>query len=116
MRAVHPLVRTAPDGRPSLFVGAHAFRIVGLGAEEGYALIEQLLAFAAQPRFIYAHAWRQGDILIWDNRCTVHRGTEYDYRKYKRDMRRANVNEHGEDVSAIPEGLQLGMVAEPAKT
>ena len=115
MRAVHPLVRTAPDGRQSLFVGAHAFRVVGMDDAEGAALIEELLAFAARPRFIYAHKWRPGDILIWDNRCTIHRGTEYDYRNCKRDMRRANVNEHGEDVSAIPAGLQLAMVAEPAK-
>ena len=115
MHAVHPMVRVAPDGRKTLFVGAHAFRVLGMDEAEGYALIEELLAFAAQPRFIYAHKWRAGDILIWDNRCALHRGTEYDYRRHKRDMRRANVNEYGEDVSAIPAGLQLAMVAEPAK-
>ncbi len=41
--------------------------------------------------------------MIWDNRCTLHRGTEFDYRRYKRDMRRANVNEYGEERSAIPD-------------
>lgn len=115
MRAIHPMVRVSPSGRKSLFLGAHAFRVIGMDEAEGSALIEELLAFASRPHFIYAHTWRQGDILIWDNRCAIHRGTEYDYRRYKRDMRRANVNESGEERSAIPEGLQLGMVAEPAK-
>jgi len=115
MRAEHPLVRPSASGRPALFVGAHTERIVGLGEAESKALIEELIAFATQSHFIYAHKWRQGDILIWDNRCTLHRGTEYDYRRYKRDMRRATVNEAGEDRSAIPAGLSLQMLSEPAK-
>ncbi|MEO6151751.1 MAG: TauD/TfdA family dioxygenase [Croceibacterium sp.] len=115
MRAVQPLVRTSASGRKTLFVGAHAAGIVGMEAAVGKALIDELIAFATQPRFIYAHKWRTGDILIWDNRCTLHRGTEYDYRHQKRDMRRATINEAGEDRSAIPEGLHLGMVSEPVK-
>ena len=114
MRAEHPLVRTSASGRPTLFVGAHTERIVGMDEAGSNALIEELIAFATQPRFIYAHQWRQGDILIWDNRCTLHRGTEYDYRRHKRDMRRATINEAGEDASAIPEGLSLQMLSEPA--
>jgi len=70
--------------------------------EEGLELIEELLAFASQPKYIYAHKWRGGDMLIWDNRCMLHRGTEYDYARYKRDLRRANVNESGEERSAVP--------------
>ena len=115
MRAEHPVVRTSASGRPTLFVGAHTERIVGMDEAESKALIEELIAFATQPRFVYVHKWRQGDILIWDNRCTLHRGTEYDYRRYKRDMRRATVNETGEDRSAIPAGLSLQMVSEPAR-
>ncbi|HYD25751.1 MAG TPA: TauD/TfdA family dioxygenase [Croceibacterium sp.] len=115
MRAEHPLVRTSASGRPTLFVGAHTERIVGMDEAESQALIEELIAFATRPRFIYAHQWRQGDILIWDNRCTLHRGTAYDYRRHKRDMRRATVNEAGEDRSAIPAGLSLQMLSEPAK-
>jgi len=115
MRATQPVVRTSSSGREALFVGAHTQRILGMDEAESAALIAELIAFAAQPHFIYAHTWRQGDILIWDNRCTLHRGTAYDYRRYKRDMRRATVNEAGEDRSAIPEGLHLSMVAEPAK-
>ena len=115
MRAEHPLVRPSASGRPALFVGAHTERIVGMDEAESQSLIAELLVFATQPRFVYAHKWRQGDILIWDNRCTLHRGTEYDYRHHKRDMRRATVNEAGEDRSAIPEGLSLQMLSEPAK-
>jgi alpha-ketoglutarate-dependent 2,4-dichlorophenoxyacetate dioxygenase len=114
MRAEHPLVRPSASGRPALFVGAHTECILGMDEAESQALIEELIAFAAQPRFIYAHKWRQGDILIWDNRCALHRGTEYDYRHHKRDMRRATVNEAGEDRSAIPEGLSLQMLSEEA--
>ena len=115
MRAEHPLVRPSASGRPALFVGAHTERIVGLDEPESKALIEELIAFATQPRFIYAHKWRTGDILIWDNRCTLHRGTAYDYSHHKRDMRRATVNEAGEDASAIPAGLSLAMLSEPAR-
>jgi alpha-ketoglutarate-dependent 2,4-dichlorophenoxyacetate dioxygenase len=116
MRAEHPVVRTSASGRPALFVGAHTQCIVGMDEEESKALIEGLIAFATQPRFVYAHQWRKGDILIWDNRCTLHRGTEYDYRRHKRDMRRATINEAGEDRSAIPAGLSLQMLSEPAST
>ena len=113
MRAVQPLVRISASGRRALFVGAHAARVVGMHADESTALIEELLAFATQPRFICAHTWREGDIVIWDNRCTLHRGTAYDYRRYKRDMRRATVNESGEERSAIPPHLSLQMFAQP---
>jgi len=115
MRAEHPLVRTSASGRPALFVGAHTERVVGMDEAESKALLEELIAFATQPHFVYAHKWRPGDILIWDNRCTLHRGTEYDYRHHKRDMRRATINESGGDRSAIPDELDLRMVTEPAK-
>jgi alpha-ketoglutarate-dependent 2,4-dichlorophenoxyacetate dioxygenase len=114
MRSVHPVVRTSASGRKALFVGAHTQRILGIDEAESKALIEELIAFATQPHFVYAHRWRQGDILIWDNRCTLHRGTEYDYLNHKRDMRRATINEAGEDRSAIPAGLSLQMLSEPA--
>ncbi|MGX7894760.1 TauD/TfdA dioxygenase family protein [Tsuneonella sp. HG222] len=116
MRAVHPLVRTSASGRPALFVGAHAEKIVGMDPAESTALIEELIAFATQRRFVYAHKWRQGDIVIWDNRCTLHRGTEYDYRRYKRDMRRSTINESGPERSAIPEHLSLAMLSGPPAT
>jgi len=106
VKAVFPgakqaMVKVGPDGRKSLFVGSHAFRVEGMDDAEGLALIEELLAFASQEKFIYAHKWRQGDLLIWDNRYALHRGTEFDYARYKRDLRRTNVNEYGEERSAI---------------
>jgi alpha-ketoglutarate-dependent 2,4-dichlorophenoxyacetate dioxygenase len=103
--ALQPLVKISPSGRKCLFVGSHAFRIEGMDDTEGQALIDELLAFASQEKYIYAHKWRQGDMLIWDNRCMLHRGTEFDYERYKRDLRRANVNESGEERSAISEPL-----------
>ncbi|MBT2186640.1 TauD/TfdA dioxygenase family protein [Sphingobium nicotianae] len=99
--AKHPLVRISPSGHKCLFVGSHAYRIEGMDDAEGTALLAELLDFASQERFIYAHKWREGDILIWDNRCMLHRGTEFDYERYKRDLRRANINESGEERSAI---------------
>lgn len=116
MRAEHPVVRISASGRPALFVGAHTQEIVGMDPAESKALLEELIAFATQPHFVYAHKWRVGDILIWDNRCALHRGTEYDYRNHKRDMRRATINEAGEDRSAIPAGLSLQSLSEPRKT
>ena len=79
------------------------------------ALLDELCDHIERPDFTYAHRWRAGDILIWDNRCTLHRGTAYDYRHHKRDMRRATVNESGADRSAIPAELSLQMLAEPAR-
>ncbi|MCW2383133.1 MULTISPECIES: TauD/TfdA dioxygenase family protein [unclassified Sphingobium] len=104
--AMQPMVRISPSGRKSLFVGSHAFRVEGLSDAEGMALIDELIAFASQEKFIYAHKWRQGDLLIWDNRYALHRGTAFDYARYKRDLRRANVNEYGEERSAITAPLR----------
>ncbi|MCW2336548.1 alpha-ketoglutarate-dependent 2,4-dichlorophenoxyacetate dioxygenase [Sphingobium sp. B2D3A] len=104
--AMQPMVRISPSGRKSLFVGSHAFRVEGLSDAEGTALIDELIAFASQEKFIYAHKWRQGDLLIWDNRYALHRGTAFDYVRYKRDLRRANVNEYGEERSAITAPLR----------
>jgi len=112
--ARHPLVRISPSGRKALFVSSHAYAVVGMDEAEGRALIEELLDFASQERFIYAHKWRQGDFLIWDNRCALHRGTEFDYERYKRDLRRANVNESGEERSATPTFASLSLEPEKA--
>lgn len=100
--AMQPMVRISANGRKTLFIASHAFRIEGMDDAEAQGLLEELLAFASQPKYVYAHKWQSGDMLIWDNRCTLHRGTEYDYTRYKRDLRRANVNESGEERSAVP--------------
>ena len=86
------LVRTIPEtGRKSLYLASHAGRILGLPEQEGRALIEELVAHATQRQFIYTHRWRVHDLVIWDNRCTMHRGTDFDDLRWKRDMQRATV-------------------------
>lgn len=96
----HPVVRTMPYGRKTLYIGAHASHIVGRPEEEGRALLQELYAFATQPKFIYGHEWRAGDLVIWDNRCTMHRAGEFDDLRYPRDMRRTTVNEHGPEMAS----------------
>jgi alpha-ketoglutarate-dependent 2,4-dichlorophenoxyacetate dioxygenase len=73
------LVRHHPaSGRTSLYLASHASHIIGRPVEQGRALIEELIAFATQPHFVYQHRWTVGDLVIWDNRCTMHRGRPYD--------------------------------------
>lgn len=73
--ATHPLARTHPvTGRKALYLNANRMeQIVGLSCAESDALLDQLVAHAIEPRFQYRHAWRQGDVVIWDNRCTMHK-------------------------------------------
>jgi taurine dioxygenase len=88
--AEHPLMRThPPTGRHGIYLGSHADRIVGLSDDESAGLIEQLMAHTTQPRFVYEHIWQPGDLLIWDNRATLHRATEYDTAAESRVMRRS---------------------------
>jgi len=95
----HPLVRIAADGRKSLYVGAHTSHIVDWPLEEGRALLDELYDFACQDRFLYRHVWKPDDLLIWDNRCTMHRAVPFDDMNEKRDMRRATINESGPEIS-----------------
>src|SRR5205085_4149512 len=90
--AHHPLVRRhAGSGRNALYIASHASHIVGMPVAEGRALLEELIAFATQPKFVYAHKWRVGDLVIWDNRCTLHRATPYESQAYVRDLRRTTI-------------------------
>jgi alpha-ketoglutarate-dependent 2,4-dichlorophenoxyacetate dioxygenase len=92
MIARHKLVHTHPgSGRKSLYIASHMLRIAGMEESEGRALIQELIAFATQPQFIFYHTWRPGDLVIWDNFCTMHRGGEYDDVHHRRDMRRTTV-------------------------
>ncbi|HEV8226537.1 MAG TPA: TauD/TfdA family dioxygenase [Methylomirabilota bacterium] len=86
------VVRTHPaTGRKSLYLGSHASRILGRPVEEGRALLRELLEFATQPQFVYRHVWRQHDLVMWDNRCALHRGRPWDERRYRRVMHRTTV-------------------------
>ena len=99
--ALQLLVRTIPEsGRRSLYLAAHAFRVVGMTDAEALALIARLMAHATQRQFVHTHRWRANDLVMWDNRCTMHRGTEYDERRWKRDMHRATVSDVGNSLDA----------------
>ena len=87
-----PLVRVHPrTGRKSVVLASHASEIVGMPLDEGRALLAELTAFAVQPRYCHSHVWTEGDLVIWDNRCTMHRGTPFDDKAWRRDMRRTTV-------------------------
>jgi alpha-ketoglutarate-dependent 2,4-dichlorophenoxyacetate dioxygenase len=95
------IVRTHPgSGRNSLFIGSHANRIVGWPVPEGRMFLVDLLEHATQRRFVYRHEWQVGDLVIWDNRCILHRGRPYDMTK-RRELRRTTTN----DFDAVNEGL-----------
>jgi len=86
------IVRTLPEsGRKTLYLASHAGRVFGLPEQEGRDLIEQLIAHATQRQFVYTHRWRVNDLVMWDNRCTMHRGTEFDDLRWRRDVQRATV-------------------------
>jgi alpha-ketoglutarate-dependent 2,4-dichlorophenoxyacetate dioxygenase len=86
------VVRTHPaTGRKSLYLGSHASHILGRPVEEGRALLRELLEFATQPQFVYRHVWRQHDLVMWDNRCALHRGRPWDERRFRRVMHRTTV-------------------------
>ncbi len=88
------LVRTIPEsGRKSLYLASHAGEIVGMSREEGNALLDELVAHATRRQFVYTHRWRVHDLVIWDNRCTMHRGTEFDDLRWRRDVQRATVSD-----------------------
>lgn len=103
-KARHPLVHVHKgSGRKALFIAAHTMDIEGMPSGEGRALIRELIAHATQPQYVFSHSWRTGDLVIWDNLCTMHRGGDYDYARYKRDMRRTTVREGTE-----PHQLETG--------
>jgi alpha-ketoglutarate-dependent 2,4-dichlorophenoxyacetate dioxygenase len=87
------LVRTHPgSGRKSLFLSSHAGRIRGMEEPEARMLLLDLTEHATQPQFIYTHKWTVGDLVMWDNRCTMHRAREYDETQV-RDMHRTTVSD-----------------------
>jgi alpha-ketoglutarate-dependent 2,4-dichlorophenoxyacetate dioxygenase len=90
------LVRTIPEtGRKAIYTASHAVRVIGMPETDSTALLEELMAHATERRFVYTHRWRLHDLVIWDNRCTMHRGTDYDERRWKRDLQRATVSDIG---------------------
>jgi alpha-ketoglutarate-dependent 2,4-dichlorophenoxyacetate dioxygenase len=87
--AIHPLVHTNPrTGRRALYLASHASRIVDWPLPEGRLLLRDLIEHATQAQFVYRHAWRDGDLVIWDNRATMHRARPFDDGTHRRELRR----------------------------
>ena len=80
-------------GRKALYIASHAGRILGWPEDKGRALIDELIEHATRPQFVHTHEWREGDLIVWDNRCTMHRATPYDELTDVRDMRRVTVSD-----------------------
>jgi alpha-ketoglutarate-dependent 2,4-dichlorophenoxyacetate dioxygenase len=93
--AEHKIAQTHPtSGRRTLYLASHASHILGMPCDEGRVLLKELIDFATQREFVYRHKWTCGDVVIWDNRCTMHRATPFDDLSYPRDMRRATCREN----------------------
>jgi len=88
----HPLVRTHPDtGQKLLYISNHVSHMQGMPVEDGRALLDELMVHATQEKFIYRNTWESGDVVMWDNRCTMHRATEYDAAGERRIIHRTVV-------------------------
>jgi alpha-ketoglutarate-dependent 2,4-dichlorophenoxyacetate dioxygenase len=106
---LRPLVRTLPESaRTTLYLAAHIGRIDGLSEDEGSGLLEELMSHATQRQFRYVHRWRVADLVMWDNRCTMHRGMPFDDLRWPRDMQRATTSDRpdafGEREAERPAG------------
>ena len=88
------------NGRRALYIGAHAGHIVDWPLPIGKAILFELAQRAEQPEFMLSHAWREGDVIIWDNRAVLHRATAYDAVKHKRLMQRTTI---GGDAPTVPQ-------------
>ncbi|MFI5000808.1 MAG: TauD/TfdA dioxygenase family protein [Reyranellales bacterium] len=100
--------RLQDSGRMSLYIASHAGTIRGMEKAEAEKLLKELIDHATQRQFVYTHRWRTNDLVMWDDRCTLHRGTDFDDQRYKRDMRRATVS----DVAPTCEQMGLAVAAE----
>lgn len=89
-----PVVREHREsGRTALYLASHADHILGMEVPDGKMLIRELMEHMTQPHLVHTHTWAVGDLVIWDNRCTLHRGRPYDEARHRRDLRRATVED-----------------------
>ena len=103
--AIHPLVRTIPRSkRRSLYVASHASRIIDWPVPEGRLLLRDLIEHATRPEFVYRHQWHVGDLVIWDNRATMHRARAFDDAKHRRELRRVTTLDV-EQPAGVPSGV-----------
>jgi alpha-ketoglutarate-dependent 2,4-dichlorophenoxyacetate dioxygenase len=95
------LVRTHPgSGRKTLYLAAHASEIAGWPLPDGRLLLRELIEHATRREFVYRHEWREGDLVIWDNRCTMHRGRHFDEREV-RDLRRVTTRDTASTLDQV---------------
>ena len=95
------LVRIHPGSRrKTLYLASHASHLIGLPIAEGRLLLHDLIEFATQPQFVYRHVWREDDLVIWDNRCTMHRGRPFDERE-TRDLRRVTTRDTSSTLDQV---------------
>jgi alpha-ketoglutarate-dependent 2,4-dichlorophenoxyacetate dioxygenase len=99
--AVWPIVDTHPgSGRKVLFIGVHARQIIGLSTPQSRLLLSDLLEHATRRERVYVHKWQVGDLVMWDNRATVHRGRRFDLSE-RRELRRTTINDTPEAMLAV---------------
>jgi alpha-ketoglutarate-dependent 2,4-dichlorophenoxyacetate dioxygenase len=107
------LIRVHPStGRKSLFLASHAGRIVGWPTAEAMSFLKDLIEHATQRQFVYAHAWRVGDLVMWDNRCTMHRGRPFPVDE-PRDVRRTTLIGDGPTAEQAEPAEKLTTAALP---
>jgi alpha-ketoglutarate-dependent 2,4-dichlorophenoxyacetate dioxygenase len=95
------VVRRHPGSRRmTLYLASHASHVSGMPVPEGRLLLRDLIEFATDRRFVYRHSWRRGDLVIWDNRCTMHRGRPFDESE-TRDLRRATTRDVASTLDQI---------------
>jgi alpha-ketoglutarate-dependent 2,4-dichlorophenoxyacetate dioxygenase len=88
----HALVRANPaNGRKAVYVGSHAWFVEGMSIDDSRILIAKLLEITTRPDRVYRHTWRVGDLVMWDNRCVLHRGHPWDSARHPRVMHRTTV-------------------------
>ena len=113
----HRLVITHPvTGRKSLYLSSHIGGIVGWPVPEARAFIRDLTEHATQPQFVYAHAWRVNDLVMWDNRTVMHRARRFDDLKEVRDLRRTSIKGTGLAVEPVPahgRGVSAMTISDP---
>jgi len=101
--ALRPLVHRLPgSGRKTLYLASHAMYIKGWPVPEGRVLLNDLIEFATQADFVHRHQWRRGDLVMWDNRCTMHRVRAFDDVKHRRELRRVMVQDVGRSLNGAP--------------
>ena len=101
-----PLLRTIPEsGRRALYLASHIGRIRGIADDDAESLLAELISHATQRQFVYAHRWRVGDLVMWDNRCTMHRGTAFDDLRWPRDMHRATTSDRTDAFGHIEDAV-----------